>query len=180
VAPRGSILLVDDEEKILKTLSRALREDGHEVVITASSRDAQLLLERRGFDLLVVDNRMPERSGLEIIRDLAAATPEGERPQVVMMTAHASVESAIKLRQPASRPGEPRQSGKAEPASRRKVWFEADKAEDTPVYDRATLMPGDMIAGPAVIEQLDSTTLLFPGDRANVDPYLNLIVEIFA
>jgi len=85
-----------------------------------------------------------------------------------------------KLRQPASRPGEPRQSGKAEPASRRKVWFEADKAEDTPVYDRATLMPGDMIAGPAVIEQLDSTTLLFPGDRANVDPYLNLIVEIFA
>jgi N-methylhydantoinase A len=85
-----------------------------------------------------------------------------------------------KLRQPASRPGEPRQSGKAEPASRRKVWFEADKAEDAPVYDRATLMPGDMIAGPAVIEQLDSTTLLFPGDRANVDPYLNLIVEIFA
>jgi hypothetical protein len=68
-----------------------------------------------------------------------------------------------KLRQPASRPGEPRQSGKAEPASRRKVWFEADKAEDTPVYDRATLMPGDMIAGPAVIEQLDSTTLLFSG-----------------
>jgi len=83
-----------------------------------------------------------------------------------------------KLRQPASRPGEPRQSGKAEPASRRKVWFEADKAEDAPVYDRATLMPGDMIAGPAVIEQLDSTTLLFPDDRATVDPYFNLIVGI--
>ena len=41
-------------------------------------------------------------------------------------------------------------------------------------------MPGDAIAGPAVIEQLDSTTLLFPGDRATVDPYLNLIVEIAA
>ena len=85
-----------------------------------------------------------------------------------------------KLRQPGARPGDARKSGKAEPASHRKVWFAADAAQDTPVYDRATLMPGDTIAGPAVIEQLDSTTLLFPGDRATVDPYLNLIVDIAA
>jgi N-methylhydantoinase A len=83
-----------------------------------------------------------------------------------------------KLRHPAVRPGEPRKSGKAEAASRRQVWFAADAAQDTPVYDRAVLMPGDTIAGPAVIEQLDSTTLLFPGDRATVDSYLNLMVEI--
>jgi N-methylhydantoinase A len=85
-----------------------------------------------------------------------------------------------KLRQPAGRPAEPRKSGKAEAASRRKVWFAAEAAEDTPVYDRAALMPGDAIAGPAVIEQLDATTLLFPGDRASVDPYLNLLVDIAA
>ena len=85
-----------------------------------------------------------------------------------------------RLRQPAARPAAPRKSGKTEPASRREVWFEADKADDTPVYDRATLMPGDTIDGPAVIEQLDSTTLLFPGDRATVDPHLNLIVDIAA
>ena len=48
------------------------------------------------------------------------------------------------------------------------------------MYDRAALMPGDTIAGPAVIEQLDSTTLLFPGDRATVDPYLNLDCRDFA
>ena len=83
-----------------------------------------------------------------------------------------------KLRQPAARPGTPRKSGAPAPSARRKVWFEADKAQDTPVYDRATLMTADTIAGPAVIEQLDSTTLLFPGDRATVDPHLNLIVEI--
>jgi N-methylhydantoinase A len=83
-----------------------------------------------------------------------------------------------KLRQPAARPGEPRRSDNAEPASRRAVWFAADAAQDTPVYDRVTLLPGDTIAGPAVIEQLDATTLLFPGDRATVDLYLNLIVEI--
>jgi N-methylhydantoinase A len=60
------------------------------------------------------------------------------------------------------------------------VWFAADTVQDTPVYDRVTLMPGDTVIGPAVIEQLDSTTLLFPGDRATVDPYLNLIVDIAA
>jgi N-methylhydantoinase A len=85
-----------------------------------------------------------------------------------------------KLRQPASRPAAPRRNGKPESASHRRVWFAADAPQDTPVYDRATLEPSDMIAGPAVIEQLDSTTLLFPGDRATVDPYLNLIVDIAA
>ena len=85
-----------------------------------------------------------------------------------------------KLRQPVARPGEPRKSGGPQAASHRKVWFTGDAAQDTPVYDRATLLSGDTIAGPAVIEQLDSTTLLFPGDCATVEPHLNLIVEISA
>jgi two-component system, NtrC family, response regulator AtoC len=92
---RGSILLVDDEEKILRALARALRDFGHEVTTTTSSREAERLLQGRSFDLLVVDNRMPQKTGLELIRDLVASTPEGERPQIVMMTAHATVESAI-------------------------------------------------------------------------------------
>lgn len=92
---RGSILLVDDEERILKALGRALREAGHEVVTSASAREAQRLLSERPFDLFVVDNRMPDKTGLELIRELAASVPEAERPPVVMMTAHATVESAI-------------------------------------------------------------------------------------
>jgi DNA-binding NtrC family response regulator len=91
---RGTILLADDEEKILRGLARALRENGHEVVATTNAREAQRLLGERSFDLLVVDNLMPERTGLELIRDLQSL-PEVERPQVVMMTAHATVESAI-------------------------------------------------------------------------------------
>ena len=92
---RGSILLVDDEEKILRALARALRDFGHEVTTTTSSREAERLLQSRSFDLLVVDNRMPQKTGLELIRDLVGSTAEGERPQIVMMTAHATVESAI-------------------------------------------------------------------------------------
>ena len=95
MTPGGSILLADDEEKILKTLSRALREDGHEVVTTPSALQAQKLLVDRSFDLLVIDYLMPERTGLEVIRELAATTPEGERPAIVMMTAHGTVESAV-------------------------------------------------------------------------------------
>ncbi len=92
---RGSILLVDDEEKILKTLGRVLRDDGHEVVEARRAREARDLLACRTFDLLLVDNLMPEMTGLELIREIASATSDGERPQIVMMTAHASVESAV-------------------------------------------------------------------------------------
>ena len=92
---RGSILLVDDEEKILKALGRALRDAGHRVVDTTSAREAQRLLAERSFDLLIVDNVMPETSGLDLIREYVNSTPEGDRSQVLMMTAHATVESAI-------------------------------------------------------------------------------------
>ncbi len=92
---RGSILLVDDEPKILESLGQALRDEGYLVAATTSARDALGLATERPFDLVVVDNLMPELSGLEVIRELAAAAGDGERPQIVMMTAHATVASAI-------------------------------------------------------------------------------------
>src|SRR3954462_5896345 len=91
----GSILLVDDETKILNALTSALRGEGHEVVATASAREAQRLLGQRLFDVLVVDNLMPELSGLDLIRELNAGGNAAELPQIVIMTAHATVESAI-------------------------------------------------------------------------------------
>ena len=91
----GSVLLVDDETKILQALASALRGEGHEVVATANPREAQRLLGQRLFDVLVVDNRMPELSGLDLIRELVASSAATERPQILMMTAHATVESAI-------------------------------------------------------------------------------------
>jgi DNA-binding NtrC family response regulator len=91
----GAILLVDDETKILNALASALRAEGHEVVATERPRDAQKLLTQRLFDLLIVDNLMPDVTGLDVIRELVGSTPEAERPQILMMTAHATVESAI-------------------------------------------------------------------------------------
>jgi DNA-binding NtrC family response regulator len=91
----GSILLVDDEAKIRNALAQAMREEGHEVLATESPRDAQRLLASRFFDVLVIDNLMPELSGLDVIRELVASVPAPDRPQIVMMTAHATIESAI-------------------------------------------------------------------------------------
>ena len=92
---RGSILLADDEEKIRAALARALEREGYDVVATASGRDARRLLNERIFDVLVVDNVMPDWTGLDLIRDVTATVPEGDRPQILMMTAYATVESAI-------------------------------------------------------------------------------------
>ena len=91
----GSILLVDDEAKILRALATALRGEGHDVVATGSAREAQKLLSQRVFDVLIVDNLMPDLTGLDLIRELVASVPAVERPQILMMTAHATVESAI-------------------------------------------------------------------------------------
>jgi N-methylhydantoinase A len=83
-----------------------------------------------------------------------------------------------RLAQPAARPATPAGTPLPAPTERRPVWFEAGSPVDTPVFDRARLAPGHVVAGPAVIEQLDATILLFPGDRGTVDAHLNLIVEL--
>jgi N-methylhydantoinase A len=46
-----------------------------------------------------------------------------------------------------------------------------------PLYSRDQLGPGHAFEGPAIVEQMDATTLVLPGQRATVDPYLNLMIE---
>ena len=125
---RGSILLVDDEEKILKALGRPLRDAGHAVVDTASAREAQRLLAERPFDVFIVDNVMPEKSGLDLIREYVGSTPDGrgagapgpgeDRAQIVMMTAHATTcRSRSKSKSCSCSPGGPSKISGREPAS---------------------------------------------------------------
>ena len=61
----------------------------------------------------------------------------------------------------------------------RLVYFrEAAMSIPCPIYDRDGLRTGNRIQGPAIVEQMDTTTVLLPGQFASVDPYLNLIVEV--
>ena len=62
-------------------------------------------------------------------------------------------------------------------AGEREVWFDGDW-QRTPIYARERLPNDVALPGPAVIEQLDCTTVLEPGDRAHCDRFGNLLVEI--
>ena len=83
------------------------------------------------------------------------------------------------------KPGfEPIAEGAVEPArsavrGTRPVYFaEAGRLIDTPSYDRAALCAGNRIAGPALIEEYASTTVVHPGDVVTVDAFGDLVIEI--
>ncbi len=60
----------------------------------------------------------------------------------------------------------------------RRVWLpEAGGFVPCPIYDRGLLRAGNRIAGPAIVEQMDTTTVVLPGMAARIEPYLNLILE---
>ena len=68
--------------------------------------------------------------------------------------------------------------GEATPRAVRQVYFaEAGGFVNCPSYDRYQLAAGAMIEGPAIIEEMDSTTVLHPGFRADVDRYGNLLIR---
>ena len=60
--------------------------------------------------------------------------------------------------------------------ARRQAYF--DGWQDTPIYDREKLLPGNRLSGPAIIEQMDSTTVVHPGMTAHIDRFGNIIIEI--
>ena len=64
------------------------------------------------------------------------------------------------------------------PIGRRPVHFRWEAADDTPIYRRDALLPGHKLSGPAVVEQLDATTLLYPGDNLTVDAAGSLLIEV--
>jgi N-methylhydantoinase A len=61
--------------------------------------------------------------------------------------------------------------------SRRAYFGELGQETDCPIYDRARLAPGHTLAGPCIVEQLDSTTVALPQQTLRVDHYGNLVLE---
>jgi N-methylhydantoinase A len=62
----------------------------------------------------------------------------------------------------------------------RPVWFDDRAPTSAAIYDRSKLAPGHVFVGPAIVEQMDTTTVVFPGDRVRVDAQENLVIEVAA
>jgi len=102
---------------------------------------------------------------------------QGEKAEIV------SLRSAVTgaLRKPGFEPiaaGETEPSADAFRGSRAVYFAEAGKHVDTPTYDRARLLAGNRIAGPALIEEYASTTVVHPGDVVTVDAFGDLVIDI--
>jgi DNA-binding NtrC family response regulator len=86
------ILVVEDDEGMRLSCRQALEQVGHQVVEAGSVREAEPLLLRDVFDLVITDLRMPHGGGQEMLRIVKQVSPE---VPVVLITAYPSVESAI-------------------------------------------------------------------------------------
>lgn len=65
-----------------------------------------------------------------------------------------------------------------EPVGYRETLFALGELTKTPVFERDALVNGQCIHGPAIIEQMDTTVLIFPDDTCNVDRWGNLVIEL--
>ena len=80
------ILIVEDERLLVKTLADALSEQGYTTSVAGDADQAeQLLFPESSFDLVVLDNRLPDRSGVEVLRRIR---DEGLSVRVIVMTAY--------------------------------------------------------------------------------------------
>ena len=86
------LVVIDDEQGILDVVCRFAQRAGYEALACASGREAIAQLQTRRADLVMVDLRMPDLGGLDVLRAIREIDP---RCQAVLMTGYASVETAV-------------------------------------------------------------------------------------
>jgi DNA-binding response OmpR family regulator len=92
-----SVLIVDDERLIARTLSSALAEAGFDTRIASNAEAAekQILAAEAEFDVIIIDNRLPRGSGLGLLKKLKAGNMG---TKVILMTAFDSAETKAEAR----------------------------------------------------------------------------------
>jgi DNA-binding NtrC family response regulator len=88
----GQILVTDDEPVVCESCRRVLERDGHTVECALTVDGALERLGQNVFDLVLVDLRMPDRDGLDLLREVKEGHPNTE---VVVITGHSSIRSAV-------------------------------------------------------------------------------------
>jgi DNA-binding response OmpR family regulator len=88
----GRILIIDDEAVLRHTLTRILQGAGHDVTTAGSGQEGLAFLSQQSFDLIYLDLRMPDMSGLEVLKIIRQKSP---LTLVVLFTAQPDLNSAI-------------------------------------------------------------------------------------
>ncbi|MFZ0450011.1 MAG: response regulator [Desulfatiglandaceae bacterium] len=86
------ILVIDDETEILENLETILSDEGFEVVKASSGNEALANFEVGFFGLVITDMKMPDLSGIDVLRHVKLIDEEVE---VIILTGHATLENAI-------------------------------------------------------------------------------------
>jgi NtrC-family two-component system response regulator AlgB len=146
------ILVVDDERNIRNTFRLAIEAFGHEVEVASTTAAAiQLLKSAGGFDVALLDLKLSQESGLDLLSDLLGISP---RLTVVMVTAYASIETAVEAMRRGAfdylpKPCTPEQIrqvlARAEKTRRlenRVAELESQLSSETPEVDLETRAPG--------------------------------------
>jgi len=81
-----SILIVDDDTDILTALELAFKETGATITTASDGHTATIFAEEKDPDLMILDEMMPKRSGLLVLKAVKAKKPRGSKPYVIMIT----------------------------------------------------------------------------------------------
>lgn len=92
---KKNILVIDDEDLVIESLSRLLKKEGYNVVIARNANEAMNKIKEEDFNLIVSDVRMPEVDGVEIIRNIRSHLKQTNKKSVpeVLITGYASDKS---------------------------------------------------------------------------------------
>lgn len=89
----GTILLVDDEERVLRTLKLTFRREPYEVIATTNPMEALKMLEKQPVDVIISDQRMPEITGVDFLRQAREIQPHAVR---LLLTGYSDLEAIIR------------------------------------------------------------------------------------
>ncbi|MGD9892096.1 MAG: ATP-binding protein [Dehalococcoidia bacterium] len=93
MADSARIMVVDDEESVAVTMQAVLEQEGYRVRAALSAGDARMLLDRERFDVALLDLRIENSDGIDLMREVRAVQPDCVP---VMLTGYASLESAVR------------------------------------------------------------------------------------
>jgi two-component system response regulator AtoC len=182
---KANILVVDDQESIRHFVGKALGDEGYTVQTTGSLREARQVLEHDVPDLGIFDVKLPDGTGIDLLREVKRAHPE---IPIILMTAFGEVETAVEamsagaywfVKKPFQNEELLALAGRA--LESQKLWLELRRLRNTAFTDEDYLHSSSprMQECYAIAEQVargDTTSVLIEGESGTGKEYFaNLI-----